>query len=105
MNHKTWQKWFLGIFRLTIFVLACYFIFRVIQQNITALKALEIEHKGLFAGIFILSHAIYIALMMSLVFSWQVLLKFTEPQRCAKIYFKSQIMKYLPGNIFHFMYR
>lgn len=105
MNHKTWQKWLLGIFRLTIFILACYFIFRVIQQNISALKALEIEHKSLFAGTFILSHAIYIGLMILLVLAWLVLLKFKEPQRCAKIYFKSQIMKYLPGNIFHFMYR
>ncbi|MEZ5472838.1 MAG: hypothetical protein R3E90_13790 [Marinicella sp.] len=43
--------------------------------------------------------------MMALVFGWVVLLKFKEPQRCAKIYFKSQIMKYLPGNIFHFMFR
>jgi hypothetical protein len=105
MNHKTWQKWLLGFFRLTIFILACYFIFKVIQQNITALKALEIEQKGLFASTFILAHAIYIGLMMSLVFAWLVLLKYRDPQRCAKVYFKSQIMKYLPGNIFHFMYR
>lgn len=105
MNHKTWQTWLIGIFRLIIFILACYFIFRVIQQNISALKALEIKNKSLFAGTFVVAHGIYIVLMMSLVFAWLVLLKFREPQRCAIVYFKSQIMKYLPGNIFHFMYR
>ncbi|MFV0542898.1 MAG: hypothetical protein ACK5L8_04310 [Marinicella pacifica] len=105
MNHKLWKKWLLGIFRLIIFILACYFILQVIQQNITALKALEIKHKILFSGTFIVAHAIYIVLIMTLVFAWLVLLKFKEPQRCAKVYLKSQIMKYLPGNIFHFMYR
>lgn len=105
MNHKPWQKWLLGIFKLIIFILACYFIFQVIQQNITALKALEIKHKILFSGAFIMAHAIYIVLIMTLVFAWLVLLKFKEPQCCAKVYLKSQIMKYLPGNIFHFMYR
>ncbi|KAA3638844.1 MAG: hypothetical protein DWP95_11770 [Proteobacteria bacterium] len=105
MKYKLWQKWLLGIFRLVIFLLACYFIYHVIQENITALKALEVKHKPLFVGTFIVSNLIYIMLMMALVFAWLVLLKFKEPQRCAKIYFKSQIMKYLPGNIFHFMYR
>lgn len=105
MNHNLWQKWLLSTFRLIIFLLACYFIYHVIQENITALKALEIKHKTLFAGTFLAANLIYISLMMALVFAWLVLLKFKEPQRCAKVYFKSQIMKYLPGNIFHFMYR
>jgi len=105
MNRKLWQKRLLGTLRLAIFVLACYFIYQIIQENITALKTLEIKNKILFASTFIASNLIYFLLIMVLVLAWLVLLKFREPQRCSKIYFKSQIMKYLPGNIFHFMYR
>jgi len=105
MNRKLWQKRLLGTLRLAIFVLACYFIYQIIQENITALKTLEIKNKILFASTFIASNLIYFLLIMALVLAWLVLLKFREPQRCSKIYFKSQIMKYLPGNIFHFMYR
>src|SRR5690606_4572443 len=105
MNHKPWRKWLFIIIKVTVFIVACYFIYQVTQKNITALKSIEIENKFIFISIFFITIITYIMLMMVLVFAWLVLLGFKEPQRCAQIYFKSQILKYLPGNVFHFAYR
>jgi len=105
MKQKPWQKWLLGLLRAAIFILACYFIYQVIDKNIAALKSIEINNWMLLIAVLFTSTIIYSLLMMNLVFAWLVLLRFKDPQHCAKIYFKSQIMKYLPGNIFHFMYR
>lgn len=105
MNQKSWKKWLTTLIKITLFLLACYFIFEIIERNLTALKSIEIKNNTLFVGIFLASIFIYIALMMVLVFAWIVLLGFQESLRSAKVYFKSLIMKYLPGNVFHFAYR
>lgn len=105
MNQKTWQKWLMGLFRITVFILACYFIYQIVDKNIAHLISIEITNWPYLITVLCLSIAVYCLLMMDLVFAWLVLLRFKDPQRCAKIYFKSHIMKYLPGNIFHFMYR
>ncbi|WP_223789727.1 hypothetical protein [Marinicella meishanensis] len=105
MKPKSWKKWLLTIIKISLFLLACYFIYEIIEKNLTALKSIEIKNNAFFVGILLASILFYVALMMVLVFAWVVLLGFQEPQRSAKVYFKSQIMKYLPGNVFHFAYR
>lgn len=105
MNQNPWKKWLLTIVKITLFLLACYFIYEIIEKNFTAIKSIEIKNKTLFVGTVLASIFFYVALMMVLVFAWMVLLGFQEPQRTAKVYFKSLIMKYLPGNVFHFAYR
>ncbi len=105
MNQKSWKKRLITFIKITMFLLACYFIYEIIEKNLTALKSIEIKNNTLFVGIFLATIFFYTALMTVLVFAWIVLLGFQDPQRSAKVYFKSLIMKYLPGNVFHFAYR
>ncbi len=105
MNRKFWLDSALSAVKVAVFILACFFIYKVIQNNLTALQAIKIHNKLLFMGTLALAFTTYILVMMGLVCAWLILLRFVEPQRCASIYFQSQIMKYLPGNIFHFAYR
>lgn len=105
MMQNHWQKILLSLFKVTVFIIASYFIFQVFKNNLTALKAIEIKNGAMLVMTCIFSLVIYTVLMMTLVFAWLVLLKFTQPQRCASIYLKSQILKYLPGNVLHFAYR
>lgn len=105
MTQKHWQKILLGISKVTVFIIASYFIYQVFQNNFTALKAIEIHNVTMLVMTCVFSLLIYTVLIMTLVFAWLVLLKFLQPERCARIYLKSQLLKYLPGNVLHFAYR
>jgi len=105
MNKNQWLNLVSGLIKAVVFILACYFIYEVVQKNATALNSIEISINGFFIAFIFLLITIYAVLMMVLVFAWLTLLGFKQPIVCARVYFKSQILKYLPGNIFHFAYR
>jgi hypothetical protein len=105
MKKSPWLNFITVLIKFTVFIFAGYFIFEVVQNNLTELKSIDIntDLSLLFVGL--ISVITYMGLMMILVFAWLVLLGFKKPLNSATIYFKSQILKYLPGNVFHFAYR
>lgn len=86
-----------------VFFTSVYYIFLVIKKNFSALQTTSFN--WLTAIQIVASIALYMVLIMVLVLAWQFLLSKKMPAISAQIYFKSQVLKYLPGNVFHFAYR
>lgn len=105
MKKPAGFDYLLLIIKAIVFVAACYFLFQVMSDNMAAIKTYEIKNLWLLIFAASISIVIYIILMMLLVLGWQRFLTSHSSQAIAYIYFKSQILKYLPGNIFHFAYR
>jgi uncharacterized membrane protein YbhN (UPF0104 family) len=105
MKKSPWLNFITALIKFTVFVFAGYFIFEVVQNNLTELKSIDINADLPLFFVGLISIITYMVLMMALVFAWLILLGFEQPKNSAAVYFKSQILKYLPGNVFHFAYR
>lgn len=88
-----------------IFLASCYFIYNVVSKNLITLQAFPIPNWRTLLLIFLLTVLVYIVLMMCMALAWILLLNYRQAQEISRIYFSSQILKYLPGNVFHFAYR
>ncbi|MGJ8664211.1 MAG: hypothetical protein ACSHWU_11190, partial [Marinicella sp.] len=95
----------LFVFKLIVFVMACYFIYKVIDESTADISKMHVPNLFTFLLVMLVNLLIYTFLMLSLAFSWLAMLEFHQVQRCAIIYLKSMALKYLPGNVFHFVYR
>ncbi len=105
MSHQALKNLLMRLLKLLVFFTAGWFIYQVVIRNYAALSSFQISNPfGLIMPVSV-SVLVYTMLMMSLVMAWLALLDFNHPQACARYYLKSQALKYIPGNIFHFTYR
>lgn len=105
MQPNQWKSISLTVTKTAVFVISCWYIYWVIDKNMMALKSFEIKNYVNLLGTAALAFFIYIILIMLLVRSWLLLLGDNHRVACARIYLQSQVIKYMPGNIFHFAFR
>jgi len=96
---------FKPIIKLLITVLAAYYLFIVATENLEEIKSINFPNPFKVYGAIFISLLLYGLVISALVLAWIMLLEYRQRHSLAIIYFKSQLLKYLPGNFFHFAYR
>jgi hypothetical protein len=93
------------LIRLLITAIALYYLYTVVVHNAEALQSttLTLSANTLFS--MLLAVLLYIISMLSLTRAWCWLLHDQQATAVGRIYLKSQVLKYTPGNILHFVYR
>ena len=88
-----------------IFLTSAYFIFHVVDNNFSQFSKLNIGVSFSLISALGFCFFLYLILLLLLGISWVYILQTEDKINCLNIYLKSQALKYLPGNFFHFVYR
>lgn len=99
------KKIFMAVIQVAVFMVSVYYIFGVVNDNFSAIKDHAVPHVVTLLCMLFASAVIYAVLMLFLSWAWQALTSSQLPQSTVGVYLKSQALKYLPGNVFHFVYR
>lgn len=94
------------IFKIIIVCSSLYFISIVFFKNFIQIQEQFLTHKNRFIWFISISSLIYIPLLALLAKAWKEILESLHKRKLSNsiffIYLRSQIYKYLPGNIFHY---
>ena len=95
----------LAAIKITVFVIAVLYLYDVFEHNLDVLNQSKPQNGALFIAVIVLNILLYTATLMVLGWSWINLTAAAEPGPLFRIYLKSQIYKYIPSNLMHFVYR
>ncbi len=101
-KHK---KILIAAIQVAVFLVSVYYILGVVSGNFSAIKNHAIPHIWMLLCMSLSSAIMYALLMLFLSWAWRALTNTQQPRRTVDVYLKSQALKYLPGNVFHFVYR
>ncbi|MFC3194860.1 lysylphosphatidylglycerol synthase domain-containing protein [Marinicella sediminis] len=99
------KKTSLLVIKSAVVVLSVYYIGLVVAQNLTAIHNTTVPDWYLLSGVLGGSVMLYVMAMIALMNGWLYLSQPEDKKTMAMIYFKSQLLKYTPGNVMHFVYR
>ncbi len=106
MKKKTFLKQSTVSITKSMVVLATvYFIFLIAKTHWDEIQSIPITSSTNLIISIVIGVIVYLTLVMALAWAWLVWLSFVHPIAITGIYLRSQALKYLPGNIFHFAYR
>lgn len=93
------------LIRILITTTALYYLYTVVLHNADTLQSTTLSLSGAKVLMALSAVLLYSFAMLSLTRAWCWLLQNQQATATARIYLKSQVLKYTPGNILHFVYR